>query len=76
MKLIRTEDAVDMYCATILHRSSLVIKTLYSGKGHIVTEEDIPVLLSVGKEHLYVWKRKKACSMRMGARADSAGDQP
>lgn len=26
-------------------------------KGHIVREEDIPVLLSVGKEHLYVWKK-------------------
>lgn len=26
-------------------------------KGHIVTEEDIPVLLSMGKEHLYVWEK-------------------
>jgi molybdenum cofactor synthesis domain-containing protein len=26
-------------------------------KGHIVTEEDIPVLLSVGKDHLYVWEK-------------------
>ncbi len=26
-------------------------------KGHIVTEEDIPVLLSIGKEHLYVWEK-------------------
>lgn len=25
-------------------------------KGHIVTEEDIPVLLSMGKENLYVWE--------------------
>ena len=25
-------------------------------KGHIVTEADIPVLLSMGKEHLYVWE--------------------
>jgi hypothetical protein len=25
-------------------------------KGHIVTEEDIPVLLSMGKEHLYIWE--------------------
>lgn len=25
-------------------------------KGHIVTAEDIPVLLSMGKEHLYVWE--------------------
>ncbi|MEG2420939.1 MAG: molybdopterin-binding protein [Oscillospiraceae bacterium] len=26
-------------------------------KGHIVTEEDIPVLLSMGKDHLYVWEK-------------------
>lgn len=25
-------------------------------KGHVVTEEDIPVLLSVGKEHLYAYE--------------------
>ena len=25
-------------------------------KGHIVTAEDIPVLLSMGKEQLYVWE--------------------
>ena len=26
-------------------------------KGHVITEEDIPVLLSIGKEHLYVWEK-------------------
>ncbi len=25
-------------------------------KGHVVTEEDIPVLLSMGKENLFVWE--------------------
>ncbi|MEG2511721.1 MAG: molybdopterin-binding protein [Acetivibrio sp.] len=28
-------------------------------KGHIVTQEDIPVLLSVGKDHLYIWEKKE-----------------
>lgn len=28
-------------------------------KGHIIREEDIPLLLSVGKEHLYVWEKKE-----------------
>lgn len=28
-------------------------------KGHIVTEEDIPVLLSMGKENLYVWEKNE-----------------
>lgn len=27
-------------------------------KGHVVTAEDIPVLLSMGKEHLFVWEKK------------------
>lgn len=26
-------------------------------KGHIVTEEDIPVLLSIGKDQLYIWEK-------------------
>lgn len=26
-------------------------------KGHIVREEDIPVLLSIGKDHIYVWEK-------------------
>ena len=25
-------------------------------KGHIIREEDIPVLLSVGKDHIYIWE--------------------
>ena len=29
-------------------------------KGHIVTEEDIPVLLSLGKDHLYVWEKDES----------------
>jgi len=28
-------------------------------KGHVITEEDIPVLLSMGKEHLYVWEKQE-----------------
>ena len=28
-------------------------------KGHIIREEDIPVLLSVGKEHVYVWEHNE-----------------
>ena len=57
MKLIRTEDAVgQMLC----HDMTQIIKDKYKDarfrKGHIVTAEDIPVLLSMGKEHLYVWE--------------------
>ena len=57
MKLIRTEDAVGH---VLCHDMTQIIKDVYKGarfhKGHVVTEEDIPVLLSMGKEHLYVWE--------------------
>ena len=28
-------------------------------KGHIIREEDIPVLLSLGKDHIYVWEKQE-----------------
>ena len=57
MKLIRTEEAVGH---VLCHDLTQIIKDQYKDarfrKGHVVTEEDIPVLLSMGKEHLYVWE--------------------
>ena len=31
----------------------------FSGRGHVVTEADIPELLKLGKEHLYIWEKRK-----------------
>ena len=60
MKLIRTEDAVgSVLCHDITQIIPGVVKDAVFRKGHVVTEEDIPVLLSVGKEHLYVWEKQK-----------------
>lgn len=60
MKLIRTEDAVGhVLCHDITQIIKGVTKDAVFRKGHIVTEEDIPVLLSVGKEHLYVWEKQE-----------------
>lgn len=28
-------------------------------KGHVIQKEDIPVLLSVGKEHIYIWENNE-----------------
>ena len=60
MKEIRTEDAVGHI---LCHDITQIIKDVKKGvlfkKGHIVREEDIPLLLSVGKEHLYVWEKKE-----------------
>lgn len=60
MKLIKTEDAVGhVLCHDITQIIPGVVKDAVFRKGHIVTKEDIPVLLSVGKEHLYVWEKKE-----------------
>lgn len=60
MKLIKTEDAAgQVLCHDITQIIPGVVKDAVFRKGHIVTEEDIPVLLSVGKEHLYVWEKKE-----------------
>ncbi len=57
MKLIPTQDAVGhMLC----HDMTQIIPGQYKGarfrKGHVLQPEDVPVLLSMGKEHLYVWE--------------------
>ena len=59
MKLIKTEDAVgQILCHDITQIIRGVTKDARFRKGHIVTEEDIPVLLSLGKEHLYLQNMK------------------
>lgn len=58
MRKIPTKDAVGH---VLCHDMTQIIPGQYKGprfrKGHIVTAEDIPVLLSMGKEHLYVWEK-------------------
>lgn len=60
MKLVKTEEAVG---AVLCHDITQIIPGVVKGpvfrKGHVVTEEDIPVLLSVGKENLYVWEAQE-----------------
>ena len=61
MREIRTEDAVGhVLCHDITQIIPGVIKDAKFKKGHVVTEEDIPVLLSLGKEHLYVWEKDES----------------
>ena len=36
-----------------------VIKDRAFKKGHVIKEEDIPLLLSLGKENIYVWEKKE-----------------
>ena len=58
MKEIRTEDAVGhILCHDITQIIKDEKKSVLFKKGHVVKEEDIPLLLSVGKEHLFVWEK-------------------
>ncbi len=60
MKLIDTKNAAgSVLCHDITQIIKGVTKDAVFRKGHIVREEDIPVLLSVGKEHLYVWESQE-----------------
>lgn len=58
MRLIDTRDAAGH---VLCHDITQILPGRSKGpvfrKGHVVTEDDIPVLLSVGKEHLYVWEK-------------------
>jgi len=57
MKLVKTEDAVgQVLCHDMTQIIVGVTKDARFRKGHVVTKEDIPVLLSMGKENLYVWE--------------------
>ena len=58
MKCIKTTDAVGhVLCHDITRIVKDVVKDTAFRKGHIVQEEDIPVLLSLGKDRLYVWEK-------------------
>ncbi len=60
MKLIKTVDAEGaVLCHDITQIIKGVTKDAVFRKGHIVTREDIPVLLSVGKDELYVWEKEE-----------------
>lgn len=58
MKEIAVEKAVGTVLA---HDLTQIIPGEYKGpkfkKGHVITEEDIPVMLSMGKKHLYVLEK-------------------
>lgn len=57
MKEIKTEDAIgQVLCHDITQIIPGVVKDARFRKGHVVTEADIPVLLSLGKEHLFIWE--------------------
>lgn len=58
MRLIDTTAAEGH---VLCHDITVIVKDVKKGvafkKGHIVTKEDIPELLKLGKDHLYVWEK-------------------
>ena len=61
MKQIRTADAVGLaLCHDVTKIVRGVTKDVAFPKGHIITESDVPVLLYLGKEHVYVWEDDKS----------------
>lgn len=63
MKCIKTTEAVGhVLCHDITRIVKDVVKGTAFRKGHIVEEKDIPVLLSLGKDNLYVWEKDENIS--------------
>ena len=60
MKSIKTIDAVGhILCHDITQIIKDEKKDAVFRKGHVIREEDIEVLLSVGKDNVYVWEQKE-----------------
>lgn len=57
MRKIRVQDAVGQ---ELCHDMTAILESGFKGvkfkRGHIITQEDIPVILDIGKEHVYVWE--------------------
>lgn len=60
MKLVKTEEAIG---CILCHDITQIIKDEKKGtlfkKGHVIRKEDIPLLLSVGKDNIYIWENQE-----------------
>jgi molybdenum cofactor synthesis domain-containing protein len=57
LKLIKTEEAVgQILCHDITQIIRGVTKDAVFRKGRVIEEKDIPVLLNLGKDNIYVWE--------------------
>lgn len=57
MRIVKVEDAVGI---ALCHDITKIVPGEFKGvafkKGHIIKEEDIQTLLSIGKKHIYIWE--------------------
>jgi molybdenum cofactor synthesis domain-containing protein len=62
MKVVTVYEAEGM---VLCHDITEIVPDKFKGrafkKGHVVRKEDIPKLLNIGKEHLYVWELNESC---------------
>ena len=60
MKSIKTEEAVgQVLCHDITQIVKDVVKDAIFRKGHVISASDVPVLLSLGKDYVYVWEKSE-----------------
>ncbi|MDR0760378.1 MAG: molybdopterin-binding protein [Treponema sp.] len=57
VKMVPVEQAVGMVLCHDMTRITPHEKTVQFRKGHVIKEEDIPLLLSMGKEQIYLWEK-------------------
>jgi hypothetical protein len=59
LKELRVEDAIGhILCHDFTRIVPGEMKGAQFRKGHIIRDEDIPILLSMGKEHIFVWEKE------------------
>lgn len=79
MKKIRVEDAVGMELCHDITQMKDGFKGAIFSRGHVICEEDIPVLLDVGKRTVFVWEEnageihEEEAALRMAAMAPVEG---
>jgi hypothetical protein len=60
MKIVSVEDAIGM---VLCHDLTKIVPGEFHGvafkKGHVITEEDIPNMLDIGKKSIYIWEMKE-----------------
>ena len=79
MKKINVEDAIGMELCHDITAIRDGFKGAEFQRGHIITEEDIPRLLNLGKKQIFVWEEnageihEEECALRLAAAAPVKG---
>ncbi len=73
MKKVKVEDAVGMTLCHDITSMRQGFKGAAFKRGHVIGESDIPMLLDIGKKHIYVWEENRGeiheeeCAQRLCA---------